>query len=253
VTCDDVRPKLTAYLDGELDGDRGSALRGHLRGCESCRALAADEAVLRDGLRALPVLDPPASLWAGVQRQLAAAEVADSERPAWRRVLSSFRARWAPLVPQLAIGSAALAVAVSVLAWRYHDRGAPQIDDPQGPIAQLHLPTPTPPVSPAPTLTIDGDVTAELAAEVTRTTATYQQAADELVQVALSSRSQWSDDRKQVFDTKLAALRRDVANAHDARPRNKAYRSMIRYLQGVAIRDEITANDRKLAGTRGMP
>jgi hypothetical protein len=253
VTCDDVRPKLTAYLDGELEGDRGSALRGHLRGCEACRGLAADEAVLRDGLRALPILDPPASLWTGVQRQLAAAEVADSERPAWRRVLSSFRARWAPLVPQLAIGSAALAVAVSVLAWRYHDRGASQVDaTPPGAVAVLPVPTPPAPTQPTPT-TIDGDVTAELAAEVTRTTTTYQQAADELVQVALTSRTQWSDDRKQVFDTKLAAFRHDIASAHDARPRNRAYRSMIRYLQGVAIRDEVTANDRKLAGTRGMP
>jgi anti-sigma factor RsiW len=64
--CSDARSQLTAYLDGELEGDRGSAVRGHLRGCGACRSAAAEEAALRDELRALPPLDPPASLWAGV-------------------------------------------------------------------------------------------------------------------------------------------------------------------------------------------
>ena len=54
MTCDDVRPQLTPYLDGELEDDRGSAVRGHLRGCEACRTAADEEAALRDGLRALP-------------------------------------------------------------------------------------------------------------------------------------------------------------------------------------------------------
>src|SRR5438067_6919520 len=79
MTCNDMRAKLTAYLDGELEDDRGSAVRGHLRGCQACRDAARDEAALRDGLRALPPVDPPASLWAGVQARLARAEVADAE------------------------------------------------------------------------------------------------------------------------------------------------------------------------------
>jgi hypothetical protein len=41
--CPDVRPQLTAYLDGELDADRGSAVRGHLRGCSACRDVAHHE------------------------------------------------------------------------------------------------------------------------------------------------------------------------------------------------------------------
>src|SRR5580698_9211470 len=122
VTCEDVRTKLTAYLDGELEGDRGSAIRGHLRGCDACRGMAADEAALRDELRALPPLDPPHTLWSGIQRRLAAEEVADSDRPAWRRAVARFAARWKPLAPQLALGSAALAAAVVVLAVRYNDR-----------------------------------------------------------------------------------------------------------------------------------
>ena len=88
--CGQFRSQLTSYLEGELEGDRGSAVRGHLRTCEACRAVAGDEAVLRDGLRALQPIDPPASLWAGVQARLAADEVAESKKPAWRRAL----ARW---------------------------------------------------------------------------------------------------------------------------------------------------------------
>src|SRR5688572_16609012 len=106
--CESIRTQLTAYLDGELEGERGSAVRGHLRGCDACRQAASDEAALRDGLRALPPLDPPASLWAGVQRQLAAAEVKDAERPAWRRVL----ARWALRAPQIGFGGAVIAAAI---------------------------------------------------------------------------------------------------------------------------------------------
>ena len=45
MTCERVRAQLTSYLDGELDGDAGTVVRGHLRTCEACRAIAADEAV----------------------------------------------------------------------------------------------------------------------------------------------------------------------------------------------------------------
>jgi hypothetical protein len=255
VTCEDVRTKLTAYLDGELEGDRGSAIRGHLRGCDACRGMAADEAALRDELRALPPLDPPHTLWTGIQRRLAAEEVADSDRPAWRRALARFAERWKPLAPQLALGSAALAAAVVVLALRYNDRH---------PTSETHLAFPTvptvphvapPPVAVAPNepTTIEGDVTAELAADVERTTTSYRQAAEDLVAVSFTARDSWSDERKQAFDVKLAAFRKDAATAAPGHARDKVYRAMTRYLQGVAIRDEVTANDRKLAGTRGLP
>ena len=109
MNCEDVRPQLTSYLDGELEDDRGSAVRGHLRECDSCRAASDDEAALRDGLRALPALDVPSTLWANVQRQLAEAEVADAHTPRWRRVMR----RWAQwMTPRFALASGALAVCV---------------------------------------------------------------------------------------------------------------------------------------------
>ena len=247
---------MTAYLDGELEDDRGSAVRGHLRGCAACRDLAEAEAALRDGLRALPPLEPPPSLWAGVQRELAAAEVRDAETPAWRRWI----ARWAPQAPQIAIGSAALAVAVGVLAWRYHDRAnqpagsgslatAAPVETPSGvPDDPSRVEHPAPPPSTTVQPPIAGDVTQEIADDTARTTATYKQAADELAGLARAARAQWPDDRKLAFDGKLAGFERELAAAADGRPRQKVYRAMIRYLQGVAIRDEVAANEPALAG-----
>ncbi len=116
MTCDDTRRRLTAYLDGDLDADGGTLVRVHLRGCAACRQVASDEAALRDGLRALPSLDPPPSLWAGVQARLAEAEAAAARRPRWRRAL----ARWAPAAPRFALGGALAAAAVTTLWWKTH-------------------------------------------------------------------------------------------------------------------------------------
>src|SRR6185437_4529417 len=102
-TCETIQPRLTAYLDGELTDEHGSVVRGHLRECASCRQMATDEAALRDGLRALPSLDPPSTLWAGVQARLAAAEVADARTPRWRHAVARWM-RWVPSLPGLAGG-----------------------------------------------------------------------------------------------------------------------------------------------------
>src|SRR5262249_21711329 len=120
VTCDDVRRKLTAYLDGEVDGDRGSAIRGHLRGCEACRQAATDEATLRDGLRALPPLDPPATLWANVQRELAKAEVADAERPRWKNLVAKLGQIIA--TPRFGIAAMVVVIGVTAVVWKSSQR-----------------------------------------------------------------------------------------------------------------------------------
>jgi Putative zinc-finger len=244
MSCEQVRAQLTAYLDGEVEGDRGSAIRGHLRGCEACEQIARDEAALRDGLRALPPLDPPASLWDGVQRELAAAEVADARTPAWRRALVRFW-RWAPLTPRFGIAAAAIAGSIAILAWRAHGT-APAVEPAHDELVATVAPPPRRP-APPPAMT-ELDVTADLASAPARVTASYAEAADELVKLALEQRLRWSEDHKQVFDTKLIDLRHAIDIAPDGRPRQKAYRALIRYLQHVTIRDEVA-----LADTAGAP
>jgi hypothetical protein len=244
MTCDQVRRELTAYLDGELAADRGSAVRGHLRGCAACRAIASDEATLRDGLRSLPPVDPPPSLWGGVLRQLAAAEVADAERPAWRRAV----ARWMPYASRTGLAGAALAAAAGLLIWRAHRH------DDLAAVASAPSPTvehapPAPPPRP-PALAQPGELVGdvELAAEPARKTAAYAQATRELLAAAEDARGRWTDDRKRTFDAKVAQLRARIDRASEGRPRQAAYRELDRYLQNAAIRDEISANDRVLAG-----
>lgn len=237
MTCDDVRPQLTAYLDGELEDERGSAVRGHLRGCETCRRAADDEAALRDGLSKLPAVDVPASLWGNVQRRLAEEEVADSKRPRWKLVLASWK-NWLPApTPRFALVSGALAVIVCVWAWRHtHPHGEGDIITP-APLATAPMP-PVPSPQP-PVVESSGDVAEEVAALPRRTSDSYAEAAHELLGLANDARGRWPADRQQTFDTTLAALQQAVTAAPEGRARHGAYRALIRYLERVTSRDEV--------------
>ena len=233
MTCDKTREQLTAYLDGELEGDRGTAVRGHLRTCDACRGMAADEAALRDGLRSLPPVDPPPSLWANVQARLAQEEVAESERPAWRRTLS----RWMrdAAMPRFALGMTAVAAAaVLVLVWRSHHHPRPHEDITIATTVPHEAPAPVAPAAPE-----AADVTQQIAAAPAKTSDDYAQAAKELLAAARTESAAWTDDQKQAFDAKVGELQAAIDGAAEGRARHTAYRAMIRYLQGAAIRDEV--------------
>jgi hypothetical protein len=253
VSCEQTRAELTAYLEGELDADQGSAVRGHLRGCADCRQAATDEAALRDGLRALPPVDPPASLWAGVQARLAAAEIADAQRPAWRRAL----ARW---LPQLRLGLAGVALAggATLLVWRVHvhrELAVAQLPPASLAPAPDRAPAPPAPATAAlPVAPSAGDVTAQLAAEPAERAQAYDAAVAELVRAAADERARWDDDQRQQFDARVAELRKTIAAAPAGVARDRAYRTLIRYLQGAAIRDVVAFDDHQLlAAPRGEP
>ena len=254
MTCSDTRRRLTAYLDGELDADGGTLVRVHLRGCAACRQVASDEAALRDGLRALPSLDPPPSLWAGVQARLAAAEEAEARRPRWRRAL----ARWAPSVPRLATGGLLAAAAVTAVWWRTHRAEAPApssgggtgvvVDQGSTEIRPGHAgpaaTTPPPPCH----VPEAADVTADLALDDARRSGCYAAAAEELLLRAGEIRAQWTDEQRAAFDAGVASLRKAVAAEEEGRPRHRAWRSMVRYLETALARDEVVA-----LASGGMP
>ncbi len=247
MTCADVQKQLTAYLDGELDADRGSVVRGHLRECAACRQVAGDEAALRDGLRQLPPVDPPPSLWAGVQARLAEAEVADSRRPAWRRAL----ARWAPFAPRYAAVTGLAAAAAATIVWYRAHRAEPVVDDhAHDRVVEVTRPTVAPPTVTGPTQVVvassgcgdaapEADVTADLQAETARISATYGCEAEDLLARAAEVRPEWSTDQRAAFDARVAELRAAVEHADEGRPRQRAWRSLIRYLHNAVVRDEI--------------
>ncbi|MEO7734403.1 MAG: anti-sigma factor [Kofleriaceae bacterium] len=235
-TCTNILPRLTAYLDGELPGDDGSVVRGHLRECAACRQVARDEAALRDGLRQLVPVDPPASLWAGVQAQLAAAEVADAHTPWWRRAAR----RWTPAMPsirQVAAGS--LLAAAAVVALSLHAR---QRDEAPVQIATAPVP-PAPAAAPTAKVSVPAadDVTADLLAEPARTTARYDQVIEELMKLASEARPTWSDERRAAFDTRVAELKTNLDQSAGAEPRHqqRIQRTWIRYLQDAVVRDDV--------------
>ena len=49
--CDDIRGRLTLYLDNELQGDERATVEAHLAECEACAALFARELNFLDALR----------------------------------------------------------------------------------------------------------------------------------------------------------------------------------------------------------
>jgi hypothetical protein len=253
MTCDDTRRRLTAYLDGDLDADGGTLVRVHLRGCPACRQVASDEAALRDGLRALPSLDPPPSLWAGVQARLAAAEEAEARRPRWRRVL----ARWAPTAPRFATGGLVAAAAVTTLWWRTNRPAAPAaparatsevVAQPPTVIKPSHDGPAAAATAPRCHVPEAGDVTADLALDDARRSGCYAAAVEDLVARAGALRAGWTDEQRAAFDAGVASLRGAVAAAAEGRPRHRAWRSLVRYLQNALARDEVVA-----LASGGMP
>lgn len=234
--CDDVRPQLTAYLDGDQDPDRGTVIRGHLRTCDACRKVAEQESVLRDGLRELPTVDAPSGMWANIQAQLAAAEVAESQRPAWKRTL----ARWTPMLPRFAMGGVLAAAAVTLLWWRTREPVEPATKVVELPSQKIEASAPVA-VAPAPGCNLEGpadaDVTADLAAEAERVTACYAQTASELL--ALAKDTRWTAEQRARFDAEVAALETTIDAAEPGRAKQRAYRALNRYLQRTLTRDTV--------------
>src|SRR5271155_5426281 len=89
VECEEVRPRLDAYLDGEVAEAERALLHQHLAGCAKCGPEAAALERLRDGIRqAAPVYRAPE----GLRRQLRSAlrrELRLARRPRCTRQVSS--------------------------------------------------------------------------------------------------------------------------------------------------------------------
>jgi hypothetical protein len=239
MTCDDVRARLTAYLDGDSDPDRGTVIRGHLRTCDACRKVAEQEALLRDELRALPTLDPPSGMWSNIAAQLAAAEVAESKRPAWKR----FFTKWTPMFPRFAVGGVLAVATVGIVWWRLREPEQPKVAELPTKVVNVPLQKLSPSVQDTSPCNLDAppgtDVTADLRGEPARVTACYAQTASELTTLASDMRDTWSDAQRGEFDAQVAELRKAVDAAEEGRPRQRAYRALNRYLQQAVTSDRV--------------
>jgi hypothetical protein len=233
LTCDDVTPRLTAYVDGELDVATGSVVRGHLRTCAACRVAAEDEFAVRDAMAKLPAPDVPSGLWRGISAQLADAEVADSKRSRWWLWWQSARPRLAPAAV------VALAAVLVVTAWvrRGGDDGEPARPAPETvatrPVMEIH-----PVIQPSVGLDCDlhaatssGDAAGAITGMGAAIDRCYQAAADELYAIVAEDRLGWPERRARAFDAELDAARRAVTIATAGRPRERAWQAVIQFLQ----------------------
>ncbi len=57
--CDEFKPMLTGYLDGELTPERSAELEAHLAACEACRRELAELTGLKEELAMMKFKEPP--------------------------------------------------------------------------------------------------------------------------------------------------------------------------------------------------
>ncbi|HVK72945.1 MAG TPA: zf-HC2 domain-containing protein [Kofleriaceae bacterium] len=240
MTCREAQARLTAYLDGELDGSTASAIRGHLRVCDDCRHAAEDHAAIRDSLAGLARPEPPPAIWDGVMAKLGEAEIADSRRSRWSRLLHRLRPHLLPA--SLAVGACAAAAVIVHVRQDEPRRAAPQAVAPIDP-AERGATDLVPPPAPPPIPPVTRDATIELAAETERIDARYREVAADLLGQAREQLGEKSAARRR-FDREVAGLERAVLAAPAGKARDRAWHALITFLERAAI-GELVAQVRR--------
>lgn len=113
-----LNERLSAYLDGELEGAELAAAEAHLAECAACRADLDGLTRVAKRAAALDDRPPEKDLWSGIQGRLATPSTADVVP------LESRRRRIAFTMPQLAAAAVAI-MALSAGGMRLISRGQP--------------------------------------------------------------------------------------------------------------------------------
>ena len=109
--CEDIRGRLTLYLDDELQGEERGMVEAHLADCESCAALFARELNFLNAIRkGAPAHVAPPELRAKVQKILSQESVEEVSRP--RR---ASRMSWL-----VAAAAVLLLLLLPLLVWRVY-------------------------------------------------------------------------------------------------------------------------------------
>ena len=89
MTCERFEERLADYMEGDLHGAERAAMDAHASSCAACGALVADLRGIVAQAAALPAIEPPAAVWAGIESRIAAEVVPIASR---RRSVSLARA-----------------------------------------------------------------------------------------------------------------------------------------------------------------
>jgi hypothetical protein len=133
VSCQDVRPQLSEFIDGTLEAQPRAAVEAHLSTCAACAGVARDLKRLHSTARTLDPIDPPDHIWL---------EIAGQTR-----------------LDQSASGSAPRAVAPRHPIWQWVGLAAALILITAGVYVVQHVPSPARPTS-APSSTAPGNANA---------------------------------------------------------------------------------------------
>lgn len=103
-TCDDVRGRLDAWVEGSLVGPERSAVATHLEACPACRSEVAELDGLLSAAAGLPrEIRPPRDLWPEIDAQLDAVAEVDPEGARVTRRPPAGLPRWALVAAALAL------------------------------------------------------------------------------------------------------------------------------------------------------
>ena len=69
--CKKIQPRISEFIDGDLDGDASWAIKLHLASCAVCSVVASDLTRTAAVLRDLPALEPSSGFEAALARRLA--------------------------------------------------------------------------------------------------------------------------------------------------------------------------------------
>jgi anti-sigma factor RsiW len=127
MTCEEARPLIHGYADGELDLARSLEVERHLEGCAACTATLREIRVMRSALRSGAVtFDAPAALRTKIQDA-----IVDARRTQGAGRRASAIRRTSTLRPPLhwATGIAAAAVFIIIVILGGLRRSTPSADD----------------------------------------------------------------------------------------------------------------------------
>lgn len=119
--CEDIRGRLTLYLDNELQGEERGMVEAHLSECESCAALFTRELNFLNAVReSAPLHVAPPELRAKVQKIVSGVAAVPENRP--RR---ASRVSWL-----VAAAAVLLLLLLPLLIWRIKQSTAPSVRAP---------------------------------------------------------------------------------------------------------------------------
>jgi tetratricopeptide (TPR) repeat protein len=106
---DQWTPRLSEYLDEELEPAERSACEAHLASCLECQRLLSDLRRVVARARSLSDAPPAADLWSGVEAQIGPRKVVRFQR--------TFRLNFSLTFPQIAVAVLVLAAVSVAITW----------------------------------------------------------------------------------------------------------------------------------------